>query len=283
MIPLNVNLPLKSVTDRIQSCRTVLWAIDTHGDRLIDNLGESFDLLLEEHQVTPFETQLALFKKKLILSRDHLITCDRAYRDQRAQETLFRARRDDQVKVVNADVVGLHRVFTGNYSDAKLAGFGFARRVPQQPGELLEQASHLATRLCDPDLDLSGARFDALKFEAAELAQKLVQEVGPLERRIDELAREERQTEASKLAKDDALEAYNQLFLNFARTVESLFRLAGLEEVARRIRPSATRPGVTEGQVSESDDGESEGDASAEAPTDDDAAEKYEEEIADAT
>ena len=164
MIPLNVNLPLKSVTDRIQSCRTVLWAIDAFGDRLVDHLSESFDPLLEDGQVTPFATQLALFKKKLILNRDHLVTCDRAYRDQRAQETLFRTRRDDQVKVVNSDVVGLRRVFTGNYSDDKLAGFGFARRTPQQPGELLEPCQRSPSFLAST-LAVDGIRARLLRLE----------------------------------------------------------------------------------------------------------------------
>ena len=274
MLPINVNLPLKAVTDRIQSCRAVLWAIDTHGDRLVDILGESFDPLLGEGQVMPFETQLELFKKKLILDRDQVVTSDRAYRDQKARESLSLAWRDDQVERVNSGVVGLRQAFTGIYSDKKLAEFGFARRTPQRPGELLEQASHLASRLGDPDLDLSGSRFGEFRLDAPDLAQELVRSVGTLQLAADDLAREERKTEAMKLAKDDAISGYNTSFLWIARTVESLCRLAGLDEVARRVRPSERRKGVTaqkfeqpEGSESEgeAEGGESEGEASSDS------------------
>ena len=158
MLPINVNLPLKSVTDRIESCRAVQWAIDVHGDRLVGKLGESFGPLLEEGQVMPFETQLQLFAKKLPLTLDQVVTSDRAYRDQKAREFIARGWRDTQVKEVNSGVVGLRQAFEGLYSEKKLAEIGFARRTPQVPEELLEQASHLVTHLSSPDLDLTGSR-----------------------------------------------------------------------------------------------------------------------------
>ena len=266
MLPLNVNLPLKTVTNRIRSCLAVLWALDTFGDRLVALLEESFGALLGEGQEMPFATQLELFRKKLILGRDRMTETDRAYRDQRARESLFRAKRDGRVKEVNADVVGLRRAFTGIYGDDKIAEFGFARRVPQQPGELLEQTSHLVARLVDPDLDLSGARFSEFRFEVPELASQLAGSVDALRLSVDDLAREERRTEAMKLAKDDALAEYNRWFLWIARTVESLCRLAGLDEVAKRVRPSSRRPGETEQTFEQPESGEPEGEASDQAP-----------------
>ncbi len=257
MLPLNVNRPLKTIMDRIQSCRAVLWALGTFGDRLVGLLGGTYDPLLEEGQVTPFATQLELFRKKLILDRDTLIQCDRSYRDQKAKESLFRGRRDDWMTKVNSDVVGLRQALKGIYSEEKLVEFGFARRTPQQPGELLEQTSHLVTRLRNPELDLSGARFGEFRFESSDLAKNLAGSVTGLSASVGELVREERQSEAMKLAKDDALSDYNKSFLWIARTVESLCQLAGLEEVARRVRPSSRRPGVTEKKFEEPKDGTS--------------------------
>ncbi len=258
MLPINVNLPLKSVTDRIRSSRAVLWAIETHGHRLVEILGEFFGSLLEEGEAIPFEAQLALFKKKLILIRDRLVSTDRAYRDQKASESLVRGKRDEGAAQVNSDIVGLRQAFSGIYSDAKLAEFGFARRTPQQPAELLEQASHLIVRLDSPELDLSGSSYDDFKLDAPHLARKLVRSVGSLQEADDELAGQERTSEALMLAKDDALAEYNRSFLWIARTVESLCRLAGLDEVAKRVRPSSRRPGVTQRKFDESEDSPSE-------------------------
>ncbi len=160
------------MTDRIRSCRAVLWAITTYGGRLVEILGESFGSLLEEGQAMPFEVQLALFKRKLTMLCDRLVSTDRAYRDQKAVETLVRVRRDLAVDEVNKDVVGLRQAFTGIYSDEKLAEFGFARRTPQLPRELVEQTSHLVIRLDSPDLDLSGSLFDDYKLDAPHMARR---------------------------------------------------------------------------------------------------------------
>lgn len=256
MIPINVNLPLKSVSGRVRSCHDVLGAIETFGDQMSGTLGEDFAPFLPEGQVMPFQATLELFAGRLSASSQRMVETDRAYRDQRTRETLFRGRRDDAASEVNDDVVGLRKAFGGIYREEKLAEVGFARRTPQSPGELLEQATHLATRLQDPTLDLTGSRFGDLQLEAAKLAAKLVASVASLEQASTALSRQERRTEARKLAKDEALEAHNSGFLWIARTVESLCRLAGLDEVAKRIRPSTRRPGLIERQAEPGEGGE---------------------------
>ncbi len=272
MLPINVNLPLKAVTDRMQSCRAVQWAIDTFGTVLVDELGETFDPLLVEGQVMPFEIQLELFKKKLTQDLDQVVTTDRDYRDQKAREAISRERRDDRVTAVNTGVIDLRQAFTGIYSDGKLAEFGFARRTPSRPGELEEQTTYLVQRLSDPDLDLTGSRYDKLQLDAHNMAQGLIKSVETLHQATDELAQQVRKTEALKLAKDNALARYNKSFLWIARTVESLCHLAGLDEVAQRVRPSQRRPGVTAKRFDpdsqsegEAGDNGSEGEASSEA------------------
>jgi len=262
MLPLNINRPLKAVTDRIQSCRTVVEALDTYGDQLVAVLSESLDPLLEDGQVTPFATQLSLFRKKLPLDRDQLVTTDRSYRDQRARESVVRRRRDDQMAEVNGDVVGLRRAFTGFYSEERLAELGSARRTPQTPVELLEQAAYLVERLGDPELDLSGSRFGDFQLVATAMTKKVSESVEVLAPLIEDVVRAERRSEAKKLAKDEALEAYNTSFVWIARTVESLCQLAGLDEVARRVRPSRRRPGETAKEPEET-----EGDAPTEEET----------------
>ncbi len=261
MLPINVNQPLKAVTDRMQSCRAVQWAIETFGTVMVVNPGGTFDPLLADGQVTPFATQLELFKKKLTLDLDQLVAKDRAYRDQKAREALSRAWRSEQFEEVTSGVVGLRQAFTGFYSQHKLAEFGFARQTSRQPEELMEQVSHLVSRLNDSELDLTGSRFGDFKLDAPHLARELVGSVGTFQQAADELAGEERKTEAMKLAKDEALSQYNQSFLWIARTVESLCRLAGLDEVAKRVRPSSRRPGVTARKFVKPEDEQSEGNA----------------------
>lgn len=261
MLPININQPLKTVSDRVQSCKAVLWALRVYGGQLLEILGESFAPLLAAGQAMPFEVQLELFEKKLILIRDRMLETERAYRDQKARESLSRTRRIERAGRVNSAVVGLRKAFAGIYSDQKLAEIGFARRTPQPPGVLLEQASHLVTRLNDPLLDLTGSRFGDFQLDAKNLAKALVSSVDDLEEAVDDLAREERQSEAMKLAKDQAIQEHNRWFVWIARTVESLCRVAGLDEVAKRVRPSSRRPGVTAKKFVEPDDAKAEDDS----------------------
>lgn len=276
MLPTKVNLPLKTVSDRVQSCKAVLWALETYGDRLVEILGESFGPLLEDGQALPFDVQFQLFTKQLRLVSDQMLGTARAYRDQKARESISRGTRDERAADVNSGVVGLRQAFAGIYSEEKLAEIGFARRTPQPPAELLEQASHLVDRLGDPELDLTGSRFGEFQLDAQQLAQELVKSVKAMQEAADDLSREVRRSEAMKLAKDDAIVEHDRWFVWIARTVESLCRVAGLEEVAKRVRPSSRRPGVTERKFEPPDDAESDGDteggtslgaASAEAPS----------------
>ncbi len=257
MIPQNVNRPLKTVALRVQSCRAVVQAIDAHSDHLAVVLGATYGPLLEDGQTMPFPTQLALFRKQLIKSRDGIVTTDRAYRDQRALESVFRGRRDLTASDVYSRVVGLRQSFTGIYSDDRLAEFGFARRTPRQADELLEYATHLVERLSDPDLDLSGSVYENYQIDPLPLLAEVVEAVPKLRQAVEALGQQERRSEALLLAKDAGLEKHNQTFLWTARTVESLFRLAGLEEVARRVRPSSRRIGVIGRLSGEPDDSDS--------------------------
>ncbi len=50
---------------------------------------------------------------------------------------------------------------------------------------------------------------------------------------LEDVSREERRVEASKIAKDEALEAYDRTFLWVARSAEALFRLADLPNPER--------------------------------------------------
>jgi len=84
-----------------------------------------------------------------------------------------------------------------------------------------------------------------------------------------------RGTEKALIRKDAALEAYQRKFSIYARNAEALYRWAGLDEEARRIKPSTRRPGqravVDDGGSESSDtsapDGAGEGNASSAADT----------------
>ncbi len=197
------------------------------------------------------------------MTSERMVETARAYRDQKAWEAVVRGLRNDKAKKVNSGVVGLRQAFTGIYSDEKLAEFGFARRTPQPPAELLEQSEHLVVRLGDEALDLTGSRFGDFQLDAPFLAKELVGSVGDLRQAEDDLTEQKRRSEALKLAKDEATSEHDRSFPWIAQTVESLCRLAGLDEVAKRVRPARRSPGLTEKRFDEPQDGPSDSETEA--------------------
>jgi len=49
----------------------------------------------------------------------------------------------------------------------------------------------------------------------------------------------------AQVARKDAMAEYDNVFLHVARVLEDYFLLVGDEEMARRVRPSKSRPGRT--------------------------------------
>ncbi|MCP3958714.1 MAG: hypothetical protein GY719_12745 [bacterium] len=118
-------------------------------------------------------------------------------------------------------------------------------QTPQQAGELHEQTANLLVHLSDPAQALPASRFKTLNLDPVELAAEMRPLVEGLGQMVEEVGREERQTDATLITRIEAFEAFNRTFLWIARMVESLFRLADLPEVAKRVRPSTRRRGLT--------------------------------------
>ena len=241
----SVNLPSRMLMLRLASCRVVLWALDTFGPELVGNLRGSSDRVLSRaipRIVDPLMKMLAVVLRG---ARDQLIASDRALRDQTARTSGFRRLRDAAFKALGGHWQGLRDTVRGTYGAAAVEDLGFSLRMPQQPGILFEQSEHLAARLGAPDVALPASRYENLDLDLTALSDGMRPLVVRLGEALEEVGREERQSEAMKLAKDSALKAYDRKFLWVARTAESLFYLADMPEVAKRVRPSLRRRGLT--------------------------------------
>ena len=148
-----VNLPSRTLVGRLASCRVVLWALGTHGPRLVEIVTGPFGQTLPARITALFEPLIALLVEVLAEARDLLIASDRKLRDRKAKATHYRRVRDSDFSALGGHVVGLRAIFRGAHGPETVEELGFALRTPQQPGELFEQAEHLTARLNEPDQD----------------------------------------------------------------------------------------------------------------------------------
>ncbi len=240
-----VNQPLKSLMARLASCRVVLWALVTHGPRLAEihngTLGRSLGAGLRES----FEQHLAQLRVVLSAARDLLIVTDRNLRDQKVKTTHYRRIRDEAFKELSPWVMGIKDTFRGACGDAITAELGFALRMPVQAGDLHEQAEHLLDRLSGPE-ELPTVRYQGVTLDPPSVVEEMRPMVERLGETLEDVTREQGQSDAMKIAKDEALAAYDRTFQWVAGSAESLFKLADLPDIAKRVRPSSRRPGVTD-------------------------------------
>ena len=239
-----VNLPLKSLMARLASSRVVLWALATHRPRLVEIFNGPLGRSLPAEQRESFDEHIANLRTVLTTARDVLIASDRKLRDQKVKTTSYRRSRDEAFKELSPWVMGIKDIFRGACGDSITAELGFALRMPVQAAELHEQAVHLLDRLSAPE-ELPAIRYQGVTLDPLTMALETQPKVDRLGETLEELSREERQSEAMKIAKDEALTAFDDSFRWVANSAESLFRLAKLPEVAKRVRPSTRRPGVT--------------------------------------
>ncbi len=253
-----VNLPSKMLMARLASCRVVLWALETHGPRVIEIFHGPLGRMLPEGLRSYIEQHVAQLREVLAAARDMLITSDRNLRDQKALTSRFRRSRNQAFQDLSPYVVGLRDTFRGACGPEVATEIGFALRTPEQPGELHEQAQHLTARLSEPDLKLPAVRFKGIALDPIGLVEEMRPLVDDLGQALENVSREERKIEAMKIAKDEALDAYNRTFLWVGQSAEALFKLAGLPAVAKRVRPSSRRQGLTDEVESQGPETESE-------------------------
>ncbi|MCP3963622.1 MAG: hypothetical protein GY719_37780 [bacterium] len=102
-----VNLPSRMLMLRLASCRVVLWALATHGPRLVEILNGPFGRLLPATLPEVLEPLLGQLAEVLRTARDFLIASDRDHRDQKTLLRKFRQLRDDAQEELNSYVVDL--------------------------------------------------------------------------------------------------------------------------------------------------------------------------------
>ncbi len=241
-----INRPTRMLMARLASCRVVLWALVTYGPRLAEVFNGPLGRSLPEGMRAGFDQHLTQQREVLSAARDLLIERDRDRRDQRALATHHRGIRDEAFKALSPWVAGIRDTFSGACGPAVAADLGFASRMPVQPGELHEHAEHLVARLSDPELNLPAVKYQGVDLDPATVAGEMKPLVDQLGQALEDLGREERRSDATKIASDEALGAYNLTFLWVAQSTEALFRMARLPEIAKRVRPSSRRAGVTD-------------------------------------
>ncbi len=235
-------MPSKLVTDRQKSAAAVIAAARSHSARATAALTELFEPVVPKGQKLPdLSSIFALSAAALERVRGALVDADIAHERELADDDPPRAKRDELAASLYSDIVELREVVTGLLGSGALPMLRLTGATPRDPVVLARLARDVSAALSSQKLPKSRVR--GATFRAEDWTLRLDDRTAPLEKAIDMVAREAREAESTQATKNRAMEAFDETFRKVATLLSAALAIAGEDELAFRVRPTARRPG----------------------------------------
>lgn len=235
----------KQVTDRQGATETVASAAETHAERIADAFEETFGDCLEAKEKMPdVALLLKLVARKLRRTNQALVDASDAYDKELADDAGPREARDEAAAALTSEVVGIRGTIESIFGAAMLESLGITGKTEVEPKAILAKAKRLAGELQDPGRKWPKPTRKGIKINPGEWIGDLEPWINALDKTLKDVARESREAQAAYDAKERAMEAHDDGFMRIARFVSGLFFLVRDDKLAKKIRPSARRPGT---------------------------------------
>lgn len=240
----------KGTTGRKKSWEFVVSAIDTQGDDVAGQLIEVLNEDLREGEEMPdIRFLFTLLGRRMTRFGTAMVEASESHLDELTDDDALRDERNETAKALVADYIALRDGYRTGYGGKVAATVGFERNVATDPAEIELQVERLFTNLEQPELLLPPSRYPGIAPQPAETVGVFRPNLERLKATRAALNRALRQADGSQLAKNDAVVAHDQEFPNLARCFEACCTVAGRHDLARRVRPSARRPGRRQEEV----------------------------------
>jgi hypothetical protein len=234
----------KMVNDRQRSTRVVVEAAFTHAAAVGAALDQIIAPPLPDDGPGGMAGIIRRLGQTLASSGEEVVEADRAHEAEKADDAAVRRALDEAIDTAYREVVDFRTGVEAVGGTEALIDAGIAGITPREPIALSRMGRVLIDAL--PALATMPVARRGLTFDAMSYEQPLTDAVGALDSAQVALRREERERESTLMIKNRVMAAHDMRFLTIGRTLEALFRLAGFEELADRVRPSARRPGYIE-------------------------------------
>ncbi|MDI3282957.1 hypothetical protein [Polyangium sp. 15x6] len=236
----------KAVTDRQKSARAVTAAAHTHANEVATHVAELLSPHLRPDEEMPdVSLFLRLVGRLIATENEALVRADAAHERELADDAAPRKARDEAVEKVRRILVDLRAAVETTCGMAGLPRLHLLEAVPTDPSVLATIGRSVLDALRDESVRLPAPRRRGLSLDREAFAEELELELPPLEKALAAVAREAREAEATLRQKRAAMEANDRAFSRGAAVLSSTFALAGLEDLAGRLKPSVRQPGET--------------------------------------
>jgi hypothetical protein len=238
----------KLVIDRERSARQVSSMLRQHAAQVSQKLDVRVAPILDKkkkEQAPDSGHLLEVHARLLDGATRELVEADAAHEAEESDDAGPRKERDKQHAAGYELIVAIRGTVDANFGDLGLRALGVWDPCPNVAQGVLTYARNFAKQLASP-VKLPAPKTKHVQFNRKELAAELTQIAEHLGAALDVVAREESELKATQVRKDEAIAAYDETFRAVTYNAMGLFRLAGMGELADRIKPSSRRPGTLE-------------------------------------
>lgn len=176
-----------------------------------------------------------------LLQRDYeaLAHWDREVARERTEDDQARIRRDEDMSLLREAVFRHRDLVSAAYGPEQVKACGLAGRIPEHPEALVAFARNVVGKL--PGLASAQGRAPFIQFDLEAVTADLLAKTDGLEASLTAVATDMRETQAAQHRRIQADDAWRRHYGPVASMVESLFRLAGMDHQADRVRPTRRR------------------------------------------
>jgi hypothetical protein len=188
---------------------------------------------------------LAALAARLGISTEEMRAGELALAAELADDDEHRDQRDEIVEQLRGELFEGRDAIERGFGEGAASAYGLDGTPPRQPDSLLayaENAINLLQQTPKSDTDVFGIAIDTNK-----VAGRLEQSHAKLEAALDQLDEETRKAHTARVARDEAVDEWTEVFRGTARVLSGMYLLAGRKDLAERVRPRVRRSsGATE-------------------------------------
>jgi hypothetical protein len=238
-------MPSKLVTDRQKSALSVASSAETEATRIGNKVAEFLAPLLQAGEAMPDLVLCVLLIGRLIMrAHDRMVNADQAHLNELADDSAPRAARDAAATTLYNELLELRDWCVGLYGVEALRLLGFSTATPRDPVALSRFAGEVVTALnARPQLQ---AKREGVQWDPTVAATRLQGLRVILDGHLKDVAREGRQAQRTLIEKKASIESYDDTYARAAAFLMGVYRLAGEEELAERVRPTTRRASQSE-------------------------------------
>lgn len=236
----------KAVIDRQRAARTVASTAYTYSADAASRVKEMLSRYAKPgEQVPDMQLLLRLVGRMIASENEALVRADAAHEVELADDSEPRKQRDDAAEKIRRILSDLRTAVETTYGGVGLPRLHLGENIPQDATALALLTRTVLVQLRDEAIKLPAPRRRGLSLDRSAFAEELAAELTQLDKGLAAVAREAREAEATLRTRRLTMEANDRAFQRGAAFLSATFTLAGLDELAEKVKPSTALPGQT--------------------------------------